>query len=84
MKQISIAIENFNPQAGGAESYAVALANRLIEKGWDVHFLESVGMEIRHRRYFIKLISPDGCLLFGKYSALLLSIENRSKKMYLM
>jgi len=38
MKRISLAIENFNPQAGGAESYAVALANRLIEKGWDVHF----------------------------------------------
>lgn len=37
MKRISLAIENFNPRAGGAESYAVAMANRMIEKGWEVH-----------------------------------------------
>ncbi len=37
MKRISLAIENFNPRAGGAESYAVAMATRMIEKGWEVH-----------------------------------------------
>jgi len=30
-------MEKFSRYAGGAESYAVALASTLIEKGWDVH-----------------------------------------------
>ena len=37
MKKIAFAMEKFSRYAGGAESYAVALASTLIEKGWDVH-----------------------------------------------
>jgi UDP-glucose:(heptosyl)LPS alpha-1,3-glucosyltransferase len=37
MKKIALAMEKFSRYAGGAESYAVALASTLIEKGWDVH-----------------------------------------------
>ncbi len=35
--KIALAIENFNPFAGGAESYAVELAETLIAKGWETH-----------------------------------------------
>jgi len=37
MKKIVLAIENFSPFAGGAESYAVALASILVQNGWEVH-----------------------------------------------
>ncbi len=37
MKKIALAIENFSRYGGGAESYAVELAQSLIENGWDVH-----------------------------------------------
>lgn len=37
MKKIAFAIEEFSRYAGGAESYAVALATTLIERGWEVH-----------------------------------------------
>jgi UDP-glucose:(heptosyl)LPS alpha-1,3-glucosyltransferase len=35
--KIAIAMENFSRYGGGAESYAVQLAEMLISKGWDVH-----------------------------------------------
>ena len=38
MKKIAFAIENFSRFGGGAESYAVCLAETLIKKGWEVHF----------------------------------------------
>jgi len=38
MKKIAFAIENFSRYAGGAESYAVSLADSLIQDGWEVHF----------------------------------------------
>ncbi|MHB8987917.1 MAG: glycosyltransferase family 4 protein [Desulfobulbia bacterium] len=37
MKKIALAIENFNRFGGGAESYAVELAETLIKEGWEVH-----------------------------------------------
>jgi len=37
MKKIAFAIEKFSRYAGGAESYAVALATTLIAQGWEVH-----------------------------------------------
>lgn len=38
MKRIALAIENFSRYGGGAESYAVSLAETLIRNGWEVHF----------------------------------------------
>ncbi|MDY6825255.1 MAG: glycosyltransferase family 4 protein [Thermodesulfobacteriota bacterium] len=37
MKKIALAVENFSPFAGGAESYAVSLAAFLSDSGWEVH-----------------------------------------------
>ena len=37
MKTIALALENFSRFAGGAESYAVALAHSLVQAGWEVH-----------------------------------------------
>ena len=37
MKTVALAIEHFNRFAGGAESYAVSLAQSLIREGWEVH-----------------------------------------------
>jgi UDP-glucose:(heptosyl)LPS alpha-1,3-glucosyltransferase len=37
VKTVALAIENFSRYAGGAESYAVALARSLIQEGWEVH-----------------------------------------------
>jgi UDP-glucose:(heptosyl)LPS alpha-1,3-glucosyltransferase len=37
MKKIAFAMEKFSRYAGGAESYAVSLANTLIKNGWEVH-----------------------------------------------
>lgn len=37
-KKIAFAIENFSRHAGGAESYAVELAEALLGDGWEVHF----------------------------------------------
>ena len=37
MKKIAFAMEKFSRYAGGAESYAVSLADTLIKNGWDVH-----------------------------------------------
>lgn len=38
VKKIALALENFSRYGGGAESYAVALADHLIRNGWEVHF----------------------------------------------
>ena len=38
VKKIALALENFSRYGGGAESYAVSLAERLIHNGWEVHF----------------------------------------------
>jgi UDP-glucose:(heptosyl)LPS alpha-1,3-glucosyltransferase len=35
---IAMAMEKFSVHAGGAESYAVHLARRLVSAGWEVHF----------------------------------------------
>ncbi|MDQ7783162.1 MAG: glycosyltransferase family 4 protein [Desulfomonilaceae bacterium] len=35
--KIAMALENFSRHAGGAESYAVELANTLASEGWEVH-----------------------------------------------
>ena len=37
--KIALALESFNKSAGGAESYAVDLANTLVAKGWEVHLI---------------------------------------------
>jgi UDP-glucose:(heptosyl)LPS alpha-1,3-glucosyltransferase len=37
MKTIALAIEHFSRFAGGAESYAVSLAQSLVREGWEVH-----------------------------------------------
>jgi UDP-glucose:(heptosyl)LPS alpha-1,3-glucosyltransferase len=37
MKKIALALEHFSRFAGGAESYAVALAYSLVQAGWEVH-----------------------------------------------
>lgn len=37
MKKIAMAMENFNRFAGGAESYAISLADTLINNFWEVH-----------------------------------------------
>lgn len=37
MKKIALAIENFSRYGGGAESYAVSLADFLLQHGWEVH-----------------------------------------------
>jgi len=39
LKKIALSLENFSRYGGGAESYAVALAERLISDKWEVHFL---------------------------------------------
>jgi len=39
LKKIAFSLENFSRYGGGAESYAVALAERLISDKWEVHFL---------------------------------------------
>lgn len=39
MKRIAFALEKFSRYAGGAESYAVALATTLIANGWEVHLI---------------------------------------------
>ena len=39
VNKIALAIENFSTRAGGAESYAVALAEALSEAGWQVHLI---------------------------------------------
>jgi UDP-glucose:(heptosyl)LPS alpha-1,3-glucosyltransferase len=36
---IALAIEHFSLKRGGAESYAVQLAERLVEDGWEVHLV---------------------------------------------
>lgn len=38
LKKIALSLENFSRYGGGAESYAVSLAERLIRSGWEVHF----------------------------------------------
>ncbi|MDG4476297.1 glycosyltransferase family 4 protein [Thiovibrio frasassiensis] len=38
VKKIALALENFSRYGGGAESYAVSLADRLMRNGWEVHF----------------------------------------------
>ena len=38
-KTIVFSLENFDPFGGGAESYTIALAKTLIERGWEVHFV---------------------------------------------
>ncbi|MBN1615121.1 MAG: glycosyltransferase family 4 protein [Deltaproteobacteria bacterium] len=38
MKKIALAMENFSRYGGGAESYAVSLAETLIGNSWEVHF----------------------------------------------
>ncbi len=38
IKKIALSLENISRYGGGAESYAVALAERLIQSGWEVHF----------------------------------------------
>ncbi len=35
--KIAIAMENFSRHGGGAESYAVSLAETLVSRGWEVH-----------------------------------------------
>lgn len=35
--KIAFAIENFSPHGGGAESYAVSLADRMVSEGWEAH-----------------------------------------------
>ena len=37
MKKIALAMEKFSHYAGGAESYALSLAESLIKDGWEVH-----------------------------------------------
>lgn len=37
-KKIAFAIENFSRYGGGAESYAVELAETMLRDGWEVHF----------------------------------------------
>lgn len=39
MKQIALALENFSRFSGGAESYAVELADTLKRNGWHVHLI---------------------------------------------
>lgn len=52
--KIALAIENFSRHGGGAESYAVALAQTLISEGWEVHLYghswdgEPVGAVFHH------------------------------------
>jgi len=39
MKKIALALENFNRFSGGAETYAVQLAETLEREGWQVHLI---------------------------------------------
>jgi UDP-glucose:(heptosyl)LPS alpha-1,3-glucosyltransferase len=39
MRKIAFAMEKFSRYAGGAESYAVSLADTLIKNGWEVHLI---------------------------------------------
>ncbi len=38
MKKIALALENFSRYGGGAESYAISLADFLLKNGWQVHY----------------------------------------------
>ena len=58
MKKIALAIENFSQFAGGAESYAVSLANRLSASGWEVHLFGQTWDGEPNSAVFHKLTIP--------------------------
>jgi len=54
MKTIALAIEHFSRFAGGAESYAVALAQALVQEGWEVHLFGESWRKNPERPYFTR------------------------------
>ncbi len=69
--RIALAMENFSRRAGGAESYAVALAEALVGQGWQVHLIgrtwdgEPKGAVFHRIRIPAYLPSPVQMLLFA-------------------
>jgi UDP-glucose:(heptosyl)LPS alpha-1,3-glucosyltransferase len=67
--KIALAIENFSRYAGGAEAYAVALADTLVQEGFDVHLYghlwdgEPAGATFHRLRRLPKWIPPSVRLL---------------------
>ena len=67
--KIALAIENFSRYAGGAEAYAVALADTLVREGFDVHLYghswdgEPAGAAFHRIRRLPKWIPPSARLL---------------------
>jgi UDP-glucose:(heptosyl)LPS alpha-1,3-glucosyltransferase len=67
--KIALAIENFSRYAGGAEAYAVALADTLVREGFDVHLYghlwdgEPAGATFHRLRRLPKWIPPSVRLL---------------------
>jgi UDP-glucose:(heptosyl)LPS alpha-1,3-glucosyltransferase len=67
--KIALAIENFSRYAGGAEAYAVALADTLVQEGFDVHLYghswdgEPSGAAFHRLRRLPKCIPPSVRLL---------------------
>jgi UDP-glucose:(heptosyl)LPS alpha-1,3-glucosyltransferase len=58
MKKIALAIENFSPLAGGAETYAVSLAHMLAENGWEVHIFSQRWDGIPEKALFHRIDIP--------------------------
>jgi UDP-glucose:(heptosyl)LPS alpha-1,3-glucosyltransferase len=67
--KIALAIENFSRHAGGAEAYAVGLAETLVQEGFDVHLYghlwdgEPAGATFHRLRSLPKWIPPSVRLL---------------------
>ncbi len=67
--KIALAIENFSRYAGGAEAYAVALADTLVQEGFDVHLYghswdgEPAGAAFHRLRRLPRWIPPSIRLL---------------------
>jgi UDP-glucose:(heptosyl)LPS alpha-1,3-glucosyltransferase len=67
--KLALAIENFSRYAGGAEAYAVALADTLVQEGFDVHLYghswdrEPSGAAFHRIRRLPKWIPPSVRLL---------------------
>jgi UDP-glucose:(heptosyl)LPS alpha-1,3-glucosyltransferase len=58
MKKIALALENFSRYAGGAESYAISLADFLIKNEWEVHFFGETWDGEPERAIFHKITIP--------------------------
>ena len=59
MKTIALAIENFSRYAGGAEAYAVSLAQKLATEGWEIHLFGKTWDGEPSQAHFHRILIPD-------------------------